>query len=452
MNLRTIENIYHRTKSYIERNGVAEAAVRSVEGVKDSLRNVCYSREARLARNDCGSVAADFDKEYKISLLVPTYNTDPQYLRELLISFAKQTYRNFEVIIADASDTEIVKNTVDGFIASDEKLTEIHYKKLESNEGISGNTNAALALATGDFVAPVDHDDFLSDNALAEVMIALQGEVDIVYTDEDKYYGPQDKYFSPNRKPDFNLDLLLSNNYICHLFVVRRDIANAVGGFRSEFDGAQDYDFILRCIEKSGSDRVAHVDRIVYHWRASDGSTADNPESKLYAYESGRRVVEAYLERRGLKGEVVHTKHRGFYRINYEMPEDAGYKMLLDKKLIPMRDDYEERLAAYFAREEVGAVGGRIVGSLGNIICNGYTTDACGRRVSLYAKMNQKFSGYMHRASMQQDVEAVSNHACVVRQELLQYYDKDSMKMFENIRRAGYLVVIDPEVVFTYIR
>ena len=453
MNLRTIENIYHRTRSYLERNGVKEAAVRSIEGIGDSVMDLSYSRESHRREQVTTSSSIPIEKFYKISLLVPTYNTDPRYLTELLESFQRQTYRDFEVIVADASDTDVVKDTVDTFISGDVTDTEIHYFKLDENKGIAENTNEALKHASGDFVAAVDHDDFLHYEALSEVLQALQADVDIVYTDEDKYYDGTDKYFSPNRKPDFNLDLLLSNNYICHLFVVKREIAEAVG-FRSEFDGAQDYDFILRCIEKAGSDRVAHIDKILYHWRASDGSTADNPDSKSYAYESGKKVVEAYLERHGIKGEVVHTKHRGFYRIIYdtEVVGKDEYKLLVDKKLVPMREDYEEVLASYFVRDEVGAVGGRVVGTLGNIICNGYTTDAYGRRMSLYGKMNTNFSGYMHRASMQQDVEAVSQHACVVRSELMQYYDADVMKMFENIRRAGYLVVMDPEVVFTYMR
>ena len=231
MNLRTIENIYHRTKSYIERNGFAEATVRSIEGLQDSARDIYYSKEAHIRENDLKTSTPPIYKWYKISLLVPAYNTNEIYLKKLLKSIAHQSYENIEVIIADASDSDVVKNTVDSFISDDVTKTEIHYYKLDENKGISENTNAALRHASGEFIALVDHDDFLNYDAISQVVAALQEDVDIVYTDEDKYYDGTDKYFSPNRKPDLNWDLLLSNNYICHLFVVRREIAEAVGGF-----------------------------------------------------------------------------------------------------------------------------------------------------------------------------------------------------------------------------
>ena len=298
-------------------------------------------------------------------------------------------------------------------------------------------------------MAMLDHDDFLEDDALYYVALALQDGSDIVYTDEDKYSPETDKFFCPNRKPDFNKDLLLSNNYICHLFAVRRSIAEKVGGFRQEFDGAQDYDFILRCTEETKADKIAHISKILYHWCVSENSTADNPMSKVYAYE-GKEVLRAYLSERGLSAGVTDTRHRGYYRINYDT-DIVGrdeYVLILDKKLIAMNDDYEKLLASYLQREDIGAVGGRIIGELGNIISNGYTVDSLGRRVSLYAKMHTRLSGYMHRASMQQDVEALSTHACLVRRSLIKYYEKDPIRMFENIRREGYLVLIDPEIQF----
>ena len=452
MNLRTIENIYNKTRSYIQRNGVAETAVRSIEGFKEAADNVLYASEARKREEakrvlpQCG----EFEKNIRFSLLIPTYDPDPEDFNVLMKSIADQTYKNLEVVIADAGKTDNVENCVQGYKDSG-RLSDIIYIKLQENKGISGNTNEALKAASGDYVALIDHDDFLSVDAFEAVAGALQSGADIVYTDEDKYYGPEDKYFTPNRKPDFNLDLLLSNNYICHLFVVKRSIALETGGFRMEFDGAQDYDFILRCTELTERDKIIHVPEILYHWRASDGSTADNPESKLYAYESGRKVLEAWLKRHEINGCAEHTNHRGFYRITYSDNELPEYKVLIGERLYPENDENEKILASYFARKEVGAVGARVVGRLGNIISSGYTTDSYGRRVPLYDKMNMHFSGYMHRAAMQQDVEAVSNKACVVRSDLMKYYDKDPMKMFSRIREAGYLVVVDPEVVYRFI-
>ena len=121
------------------------------------------------------------------------------------------------------------------------------------------------------------------------------------------------EHFQPHLKPDFNLDLLRSNNYICHFFTVSRAIMEKVGGFRREYDGAQDYDFIFRCVEAAGC--VAHVPEILYHWRTHKASTADNPASKMYAFDAGKRAIEAHLERTGTPGVVSHTKDLGFYRV-----------------------------------------------------------------------------------------------------------------------------------------
>ena len=455
MNLRTLENIYARTKSYIERNGITDTLIRSGEGIKDSCSDYLYNREVqRKKSSDILKTAGEVEKAVKISLLIPAYNTDHIAFIRLLNSLAGQTYRNFEAIIADASDDDSLKGLVDEFKAADEKNTEIIYFKIDENRGISANTNEALKKATGEYIAAVDHDDFIENDAIFMIAAAVQDGSDIVYTDEDKYSADSDKYFCPNRKPDFNKDLLLSNNYICHLFAVRRTIAEKTGGFRSEFDGAQDYDFILRCTEETSPDKISHIPQILYHWCVSDNSTADNPMSKLYAYEKGKKVLRDYLRDKDITAEVTDTKHRGFYRINYgrNIVSKDEYCLIVDKKLIPLDEDYEEILASYFLREDVGAVGGRIIGELGNIICNGYTVDACDRRVSLYAKMHTKLSGYMHRASMQQDVEAVSLHACLVRRSLMKYYEKDPIKMFEKIRAQGYLVLLDPEVQFMSVK
>lgn len=143
-------------------------------------------------------------------------------------------------------------------------------------------------MASGDFVCLLDHDDLLEPDALYEVAekIVQDDRVDVVYTDEDKINSKGTKHLTPNMKPDFNLDLLRSNNYICHLFVVRRILVEKIGGFRKEFDGAQDYDFIFRCTEEA--EKIAHVHKVLYHWRTHEKSTSDNPESKLYAFHAGK--------------------------------------------------------------------------------------------------------------------------------------------------------------------
>ena len=145
----------------------------------------------------------------------------------------------------------------------------------------------------------LDHDDLLAPNALYEIALALEKdpELDAVYTDEDKVTTDLSEHFQPHLKPDFNLDLLRSNNYICHFLLPGQSVIRKAGGFRQEFDGAQDHDFIFRCVEEAG--KIGHVPEILYHWRTHKASTADNPASKMYAFEAGRRAIEAHLKRTG---------------------------------------------------------------------------------------------------------------------------------------------------------
>lgn len=184
----------------------------------------------------------------------------------------------------------------------------------------------------GEYAGILDHDDLLAPNTLYEIARYLENdpEADGVYTDEDKVTTELDEHFQPHLKPDFNLDLLRSNNYICHFFVVRQSIIRKVGGFRQEFDGAQDHDFIFRCVEEAG--RIGHVPEILYHWRTHKASTADNPASKMYAFEAGRRAIEAHLERMGQKGTVTHTPDLGFFRVQYPVQGSPMVSIIIPNK------------------------------------------------------------------------------------------------------------------------
>ena len=250
-----------------------------------------------------------------ISLLVPAYHTPIKMLEELLESVQNQSYENWELCIAVGSaDDSAMKAVLERYHSEDER---IQYRILTVNKGISENTNEALAMVKGEFVAPLDHDDLLEPDALFEVVKALQDHMDIVYTDEDKVNAELSEYSEPNFKPDFSIDLLRSQNYITHLFVVRTEILQKVGGFRKEFDGAQDYDVILRCIEQT--EQIAHVPKILYHWRMIEGSTAVDPESKMYCYEAGKAAIQQHLKRLGIAAEVEHAKLLGRYHVRYEL-------------------------------------------------------------------------------------------------------------------------------------
>ncbi len=452
-----IRNRLEKVIGFYSRNGLRRSLARAAEEIRARKSDRIYNRvvhrtkEVRLGGRPGGRVpdalSGPLSKRgsgRKYSIIVPAFETQPEYLRRMIVSVLHQTWGNLELILADGSESGLVRETAQTF--RDERLK---YLPLKENLGISGNTNAALTEATGDYVLFLDHDDFLERDAVEEIDRAACAGADLIYTDEDKYDGRQDRYFCPNRKPKFNLDLLLSNNYICHLLAVRTELARRVGGFRGEFDGAQDYDFILRCAEETDPERIRRIPKILYHWRVHPDSTADNPFSKRYAYEKGKQVLESYLDRHGLKGQVKHTGHLGFYRIEYA-PVDGpdGYVLFLDTNLVPLSDSYEERMAAYLARPDIGAVGARIVDRMGNIVSSGYARDMNGKIRGKYCGMNRYFSGYMHRADLQQDIEAVSNRACLVRADLADCYQKNSYRMFEEIRKRGYLVLVDPEIVF----
>lgn len=275
-----------------------------------------------------------FEYSPLISVAVPAYRTPEKFLAQMIDSLLAQTYGNWELCIANGSpEDSAMKKVLEEYTKKDSR---IRVSELTENKGIAGNTNAALEMAQGEFVGLLDHDDLLAPNALYEIVRALDEyrNLDAVYTDEDKVTTELDEHFQPHLKPDFNLDLLRSNNYICHFFVVRRSIVQKVGGFRQEFDGAQDHDFIFRCIETA--EKVGHIPEILYHWRTHKASTADNPASKMYAFDAGKRAIEAHLKRTGTEGIVSHTPDLGFFRVKYPVQGQP-----LVSVIIPNKDEKE---------------------------------------------------------------------------------------------------------------
>lgn len=278
-----------------------------------------------------------------VSICVPLYQTKEADLKQMIASVQAQSYPYWELCLADGTPGEGLEATVKQLGNGD---TRILYHHLEENLGIAENTNAAFAMAGGEWVGLLDHDDMLAADALYEVMTAAgvnqaeassvwqpgtqKKEAEAVYTDEDKISEDGAEHFQPHFKPDYNPDLLHSNNYITHFFVVKREIVKETGGFLKEFDGAQDYDFILKCT--SLAKHTAHVPRILYHWRVSRTSTADNPASKLYAFEAGKRAIEADLKRREIEARVSHTPDYGFYRVKYALTACPKVSIVIPNK------------------------------------------------------------------------------------------------------------------------
>ena len=320
---------------YLKHYGVKGFYARLLERFEE--REVEYQEWYEKNKPSEEELARQRKKKWKdpvvISVLVPAYRTPEVFLKQMMESVLFQTYPYLELCIADGSGTDdSVENVVKEYQKKDPR---VRYRRLEKNEGIAGNTNAAIEMASGEYLALFDHDDLLSPNALFEVASAIEKEkADVIYTDEDKVTSDLKEHFQPHFKPDFNPDLLCANNYICHLFVVKRSLALKLGGQDPAYDGAQDYDFIFRCTENA--EKIVHVAKILYHWRVHQASTADNPSSKLYAFDAGKRAIEAHLARIGAKAEVSHTKDLGFYRVKYQVQGNP-----LVSIVIPNKDEKE---------------------------------------------------------------------------------------------------------------
>ena len=327
----TVRNIVRGTK-YLLANGVASVMPKIREIISGSKRYGDWFERHRVTEEELQKQReTQFSYCPKISILVPTYRTPVPLLKEMIESVKNQSYANWELCIADGTMEEgEVKSVLEEYVRKDERI-KVRY--LEKNEGISGNTNKALELATGDFIGLLDHDDMLELDALFEVVKELQDlSVDMVYTDEDKMSEDSSKFMDPHFKSDFNVDLLRSHNYITHFLVIKKSLIDEVGAFDSQFDGSQDYDLVLRCSEKAKN--IKHVAKILYHWRMCEGSTADNPESKLYCYEAGRAALEAHLKRLGIKGQVMFAGKNlwGLYHVKYEVENKPLVSIVIANK------------------------------------------------------------------------------------------------------------------------
>lgn len=265
-----------------------------------------------------------------ISVVMPTYNSDAKWLREAIDSVRVQVYSNWELCIADDGSTQYETRKLLRRIRRLDKRIKVKF--LKDNRGIAGASNAALAMATGEFVGLLDHDDLLKPEALYEVVKAIneQRDLDYVYSDEDKV-ELDGKTLDPFFKPDWSPDLLMSVNYVTHFSVFRKELVDRIGGFREGYDGSQDYDLQLRISEQT--ERIHHIPMPLYSWRKVPGSAAASDTAKPYAYEAAKRALSDALERRGLKGEVEDGPFKGYYRIRYAIEGNPKVSIV-----IPTRD------------------------------------------------------------------------------------------------------------------
>ena len=333
---------YGRKASFVYRAYGAKAVWEKVVGKVTSVRkeDVPYQKWAA----DHAPSGEELERQRqtvfafapRISVVVPLYKTQEKYLRELIASILAQTYANWELVLSDGSGPETsLKQAVERAAGGDPR---VRFYKSEGPLRIAANTNLAIENASGDFLAFADHDDVLTPDALYCIVEALQArpEASLLYSDEDKMTANGRKRFLPHFKPDYNEHLLCSVNYICHLTVIRRSLVLSLAEegeyLRDAYEGAQDYDLVFRAAEKLSREDILHVPRVLYHWRAHKDSTADNPESKSYAFDNGQKAIEAHYERVGKPAKVWQGEYPGLYRTRFVRSHDPLVTILIPNK------------------------------------------------------------------------------------------------------------------------
>ena len=339
---------------YIRKNGVSRfwalakaKAFPAGKSYREWYEEHCPTKEELMRQRE-----VEFSVQPLISIVVPTYQTPIPFLKDMIDSVRKQSYEKWELCIADGSlngdenDTKVirVREELNRYSMEDKRIKVVY---LEENQGIAENTNQALALATGEYIVLFDHDDMLTPDALYEIVKAINDyDYDVLYTDEDKISEDSHDYKKPVFKPDYSPELLCANNYITHFFVAKKSIVDRLGGFRKEYDGSQDYDFIFRCVELAK--KVGHVSKVLYHWRMHGGSVAGDPTSKMYAYDAGKKAIQSHYERVGIQAHVEHMERLGLYHTEYKMIKQP----LISVIIYGEDDEKKKRCSEWFKRKD----------------------------------------------------------------------------------------------------
>lgn len=282
----------------------------------------------------------------KFSIIVPLFHTKANFLRDMIRSVIRQSYSNWELVLVNASpEDKRLSRDIKSWATIEKRIKVV---TLDKNLGIADNTNAGLKAASGDFVAFLDHDDFISEDALYWYVKALNKDssINILYSDEDKTDEFATHYLYPHFKSDYNPDLLHCNNYMCHFLAVRKSLADFVGGFDSKYDGAQDYDFVLKLTEHT--DKVYHCPRVLYHWRCTSQSTAEAQGNKPYFVQAGADALNAHYARLGWKARAEVGKIDGWYTTRYEITQHPFVSVIIPNK--DHIEDLDVCLQSFFDR------------------------------------------------------------------------------------------------------
>lgn len=456
-----------KTYNYLQKNGISAAFYAARERIEAKLKpSYVYlppTEEELKFQKENGSLGP------LVSIVVPTYNTPEIFLKEAIESVVNQTYSNWELIIADASENPDTVGKIACEYAQKVNNSEsdghtyphIQYLHLKENKGISDNTNVGISYAHGDYIALLDHDDLLTLDALYRSVAAIKENNNpvLLYSDEDKLDSKTGTWFDHHIKYDFNYDLLLTNNYVCHFMLIRADVMKTLS-LRKEYDGAQDFDLVLQAVRYIISQYnariidlkkyIIHIPIVLYHWRSHEASTAANTQSKLYAYEAGMRAVAehirlVHMSQGDSQGRLVshgneyiniipanettplitvkHSKHLGFY--NTVWGENGN-------------DIFD-------IRPEVGAIVNRLVDSRGKMLPILFDSEGN----SLYEGLDVHYSGEMNRFDCAQDVYAAEINCMIVRPELRELLDEfknnsESMKFAEVLHEKGYVIIYQP--------
>lgn len=452
-----------------------------------------------------------YDTKLTFSILVPLYNTPVDFLKEMIDSVVTQTYKDWELCLADGSDGEhaYVGEICNEYAAKDSR---IKYQKLLKNEGISGNTNECYKMATGDYIGLFDHDDVLHPEVLFKYREAADQGADYIYCDEATFTdGNLNNMITVHFKPDYAIDNLRANNYICHFSAFKKELLSETALFRTEYDGSQDHDMILRLT--SLAKKVTHVPGIYYYWRAHAGSVAANINAKTYAIDAAKRAVGDHLKTNGIYNTSI-TSSRAFetiFRLRYNLvgeplvsivitndtkecedsikewnsyekyeiirqsdyasevegKKEAAVKNILagkakgdallfiDGSVRMQSADYIKELLSVCMREDVGAVGGKEIGSDGKIRHAGIVIGIGKDRAAglTHYGFDKKYIGYMGRLCYLQDVSALCKDAIMVKSfdfVKVNGFDEDYEEAFYDVafclklRKNGLLNVFNP--------
>ena len=368
-------NTFGNAIKYLFKNGIVEFVKKIVNKLKYDHDDFEYLEWYKLTKEtdeyfDNQHKNIDFKIKPFLSIVIPIYDTDEKYLYLLFKSILAQTYQNFEVCVADATDYKKTRNNPKSFFDKllDEKdplginkyaydLKNLHVKSID-NKSIADNTNEAIGMSKGEYIVLCDHDDELTNDALYEVVKVINEhpEVKFIYSDEDKVDKFDDYYFEPNFKPDFNLDMLLSVNYFCHLSVIKKSLLDEIkvdGAYELKlYDGAQDYDLFLRVVShiinstyKDGRYDVSsiyHIRKVLYHWRWHELSTAKNVSSKTYAFDNAEKTLEKFYKESKINFPKVLKVEKGYDYGIYHTVYDKNYDESLVSIVIPNKDHVDD--------------------------------------------------------------------------------------------------------------